>query len=170
MATRTQQSRFQPPVPVHWQDLVTAARHSLTPVPPATTATRAAAHRAVSTAYYAVFHALKESNASAIVNQPTSQFTADQWTKIYREGNHSRIRDRLYNNRQQMSNNSAYFATEYRSLHNARIQADYNPRVAYTDQDATTWIDRAEAAIQTFLQLPQDERGAIAALTILGNR
>lgn len=167
---QAQQRRFRPPVSVHWQDLIAAARHSLTPDPPATEASRASAHRAISTAYYAVFHALKEGIATAVVGQPSNQFSADQWTKMYREGNHRRIRDSLHNNRQQMSNNGAYFAQEYRSLHNARIQADYNPRVSYDEQDATVWIDRAETAIQTFLQLTQDERGALFALIILGTR
>ena len=168
MTAQPQQRRFRPPVPLSSQDLIAAARHSLTPIPPATAASLASAHRAVSTAYYAVFHALKEDIANTLVNQPTNQFSADQWTKIYREGNHRRIRDSLYNNRQPMSNNGAYFASEYRSLHNARIQADYNPRVTYDDQDATVWIDRAETALRTLLQLPQDEKGAIFALVILG--
>lgn len=170
MTTPAPQGRFQPPIPVYWQDLVAAARNSLAPIPPATAASRASAHRAISTAYYAIFHALKESIATTVVNQPSNQFSANQWTRVYREGNHRRIRDSLYNNRQRMSNNGAYFAAEYRSLHNARIQADYNPRVSYDDQEATVWIDRAENAIQTLLQLPPDERGAIFALIILGNR
>ena len=170
MTTQAQQGRFQPLVPLHWRDLIAAARHSLTPVPPATAASRASVHRAISTAYYAVFHTLKEAIATAMVGQPSNQFSADQWTKMYREGNHRRIRDSLYNNRQQMSNRGAYFAGEYRSLHNVRIQADYNPRVSYDEQDATVWIDRAETAVQTLLQLPQDERGAMFVLVILGTR
>lgn len=170
MATPTQPGQFQPPVPINWQELIAAARHSLTPVPPATTATRAAVHRAISTAYYAVFHALKESVAAAILNRPADQFTADLWTRIYRAGTHRSIRDSLYHNRRQMSVNGARLAADYRNLYNARIWADYDPMVTYTARDAENFIDRAETAIQTFLQLPQDERNAIIALTILGNR
>ena len=170
MTTPTQPGQFQPPVPLHWQELIAAARHSLTPVPPATTATRAAVHRAISTAYYAVFHALKESVAAAILNRPADQFTAALWTRIYRAGTHRGIRDSLYHNRRQMSGNSARLAADYRNLYNARIQADYDPSATYTARDAENFITRAETAIQTFLQLPQDEKGAIIALTILGNR
>ena len=44
--------------PISWADLIGEARKLLNPTPPATGVTDAAIRRAVSTAYYAMFHAL----------------------------------------------------------------------------------------------------------------
>ena len=52
------------PVPLDWRDLIDSARHSLTS---RQTDSRAANHRAISTAYYAAYDALCESNASVVV-------------------------------------------------------------------------------------------------------
>ena len=63
--------------PISWADLIGAARKLLNPTPPATGVTDAAIRRAVSTAYYAMFHALLASNANSLVGPHTIQ---PQWS------------------------------------------------------------------------------------------
>ena len=54
--TTSAQPAFQPPGPISWTDLIAAGRASLIPQPAATQPTQAAIRRAISTAYYPVFH------------------------------------------------------------------------------------------------------------------
>ena len=54
--TTSAQPAFQPPEPTSWTDLIAAGRASLIPQPAATRPTQAAIRRAISTAYYEVFH------------------------------------------------------------------------------------------------------------------
>ena len=56
--TTGSQPAFQPPAPISWTDLIAAGRATLIHQPPATQPTQAAIRRAISTAYYATFHAL----------------------------------------------------------------------------------------------------------------
>ena len=67
MTTGANQPAFQPAVPINWKDLIVAGRATLIPQPPATQPTPAAIRRAISTAYYAAFHALTASNADVLV-------------------------------------------------------------------------------------------------------
>ena len=65
------------PTPLDWQDLIASARDSIGSQPAAES--RAANHRAVSTAYYATYDALCASNASVLVPQVTDQASIDAW-------------------------------------------------------------------------------------------
>ena len=65
--------------PVDWHDLIDTGRALLVPVPPATQPTPGAIRRAVSTAYYAMFHALVGSNADTLVGLPHDNVALDAW-------------------------------------------------------------------------------------------
>ena len=82
------QRNFQPPVPVDPHHLISSARLSLAAAPLGSPEDRATAHRAVSTAYYAVFHALNANNADAIVGTPTTQRMSEDWIRTYRSTRH----------------------------------------------------------------------------------
>ena len=168
MTSPGQQRAFQPPAALDWREHIASARHLLTPVPTARTPSRVAIHRAISTAYYAIFHALNDNNASIIIGQPSTQFAGERWTQIYRRLGHKDARQRLMKNRQYLSPDAQIFATAFNDLQNARIAADYVPDQFFTDAEAAHLIDQAETAIQIFLGLGRDEQGAIAAVTLFG--
>lgn len=169
MTSPAQQHAFQAPEALDWREHFTSARHLLTPVPPARTSSRVAIHRAISTAYYAIFHTLNANNASIIIGQPSTQFAAERWTQIYRRLQHDQARRRLMENHQNLSPDAQIFATAFNDLQLARIEADYIPNRFFTAEEAANLIDQAEAAIQLFLTLRHDEQGAIAAVTLFGN-
>ena len=75
--TTSAQPAFQSPEPISWTDLIAAGRATLIPQPAATQPTQAAIRRAISTAYYAAFHALTTSNADALIGPVHDQLTAD---------------------------------------------------------------------------------------------
>lgn len=159
------QQSFQPPVPVDPHHLISSARLSLAAAPPGSPEHRATAHRAVSTAYYAAFHALNANNADAIVGTPTTQRMSDDWTRTYRSTRHRQAATRLDRNRLPLSNGAQIFARSFSRLYNARIRADYRPQSHFDANAANLWLDRAEVAIRELQQLNYNERAIIAAIT-----
>ena len=160
----------QHPLPIDWRGLISAGRATLTPQPPATQPNPAAARRAVSTAYYAAFHALTASNAEVIVGTPTDQLTTDAWIRVYRRLEHGNAREQLRQNRENLSARAGTFADLFLDLQNERHNADYNPQAIFTPQTATTWLNNTEAAIIDFFQTTTTERAAIAVLTLIRTR
>ena len=160
---------LQPP-PISWTELIAAGRANLVPQPPAAQPVPAAVRRAISAAYYAVFHALTASNADALIGPANDQLTADAWVRIYRGLDHNQARSQLWQNRASLSASGQIFADLFRDLQNERHNADYNPRASFTAQTAVTWLDKAEAAITDFLQVSRSERAAVAILTLVRTR
>ena len=165
-AAGPQQLYTPPPIPLNWQDLINAAIESLHPTAANPRPTRATAHQAVSTAYYAAFHALMESNASSVIPQPDTDLKAEAWTQIYRMPSHQDARNRLAAARPILPEPGRHYASELASLYDARINADYNPKSTFDHIAARVWLQRAEIAITGLLRMPLDQRAAIAAITL----
>ena len=161
---------LQPPAPIDWTDLIAAGRATLTPQPPATQPASAAIRRAISTAYYAAFHALAASNANVLIGSVGDQLTRDAWLRIYRRLDHRHARTQLEHNRANFSATAQIFADLFRDLQNERHNADYNPVATFTTQTATTWLNKTEVAITDFLQTSLSERTPIAILTSIRAR
>ena len=160
----------QPLLPIDWMELITAGRATLVPQPPATQPHPAAARRAVSTAYYAAFHALTASNADVLIGSPSDQLTTEAWIRIYRRLDHSHTREQLRQNRHNFSSDTRTFADLFLDLQNERHNADYNPQATFTPQTATIWLSKTQAAITDFLRTSQRERTSIAILTLIRTR
>ena len=93
----------QTPDPVNWTELIAAGRATLIAKPPDIQPAPAAIRRAISTAYYAAFHALTANNAEVLIGTPTDQLTTDAWIRIYRGLNHNHARPQLQQNRTRLS-------------------------------------------------------------------
>lgn len=95
--------------PIDWTDLIDSSRLLLVPVPPATQPTQTSNRRAISTAYYGMFHALLASNADTLIGSPQNTVDLAGWTQIYRNTQHRRTYD-------QMSGSSATARVNHDSL------------------------------------------------------
>ena len=84
---------------MRWQDFIATAR--LLTTTPHTNAQplQDSLRRAVSTAYYAMFHALASRNADCLVGTPHDSLTEHAWARIYRGLNHSTARRNLLQDR-----------------------------------------------------------------------
>ena len=154
--------------PIDWNDLINVARHLLTPILPAAQPTPASVRRAVSTAYYAMFHALLSSNADALVGLPHDQTTLDAWLRVYRNTNHGPARSALKNNLSRFTPDVHRFASLFCDLQDERHNADYNPQASVmTAQTALNWTNRTEVAIRDFLNAGHGERALVATLTTI---
>ncbi len=170
MTTGVAQPPFQPPTPISWSELIAAGRVNLVPRPPTTQPAPAAIRRAISTAYYAVFHALAASNADVLAGPVYDSLTAEAWVRIYRGLNHNQARSQLQQNRSRFSANVQVFADLLRDLQNERHNADYNPLKIFTAQTAATWLNKADIVIANFLQASLSERVAVAIFTLVRTR
>ncbi|MXZ24835.1 MAG: hypothetical protein F4Y80_08180 [Caldilineaceae bacterium SB0665_bin_21] len=170
MTTGVAQPPCQLPAPISWSELIAAGRANLVPQPPATQPAPAAIRRAISTAYYAAFHAFTASNADVLAGPVYDSLTADAWIRIYRGLNHNQVRSQLQQNRSRFSANVQVFVDLLRDLQNERHNADYDPRATFTTQTAATWLNKADDAITNFLQASQSERAAVAIFTLVRTR
>ena len=155
---------------MRWQDLITASR-LLTAAPhPDTQPLQDSLRRAVSTAYYSMFHALASSNAECLVDTPHDPLTEHAWSRIYRGLNHNAARRNLLQDRSLYSLHVQQFADAFAQLQDQRHRADYDPNRTFSRPQALYWIERAEGAIDNFMQISADERKMVAIQSLIGRR
>ena len=171
-------SNSGPPLatPIDWTDLIDASRILLLPVPPAIHPTQSSIRRAISTAYYGMFHALLASNADTLIGSPENTIDIAGWSRIYRNTQHRMTYDqmqRIHNQSQpQFSAAVRVYAHTFCRLQRSRHSADYDPFAGpFSIPYAQDLIDQAESAATDFLQVSARERAAVAVLaTIPGSR
>ena len=121
--------------------------------------TQANLRRAVSTAYYAVFHSLARTAADMLIGRKRG----DAWHQVYRALEHGRAHSACLNKHAMRGFSSAIhdFADTFVALQAARHRADYALEGRnYHRLDALAAIDRAENAIGLLEQAKiQDRRG-----------
>ena len=141
-------------------------------VPPASTPTptQADMRRAISTAYYALFHTLAASNAELIAGQPQSNISSYAWERVYRRLDHGRAKNNLHAALGMLSQDGVNFARAFIELQDQRQNADYNPNIQLVLSDAINIIRQAQIAIRDFLQLTQEERRLLAAQSMFDRR
>ena len=126
--------------------------------------------RAISTAYYALFHTLAASNAELIAGAPQSNVSSYAWDRVYRRLDHGRARNNLRSAISLLSQTGENFARTFIELQDQRQEADYNPNARVTLSDTINIIARAQTAIRDFTQLAQEERRLLAAQSMFDRR
>ena len=158
------------PAPVAWRNLIQAGRDLLNPQPTGNSPTDEHVRRAISNAYYAMFHALAESNATALIGFPNDAATMAAWPRAYRGLDHGAARRELQRHRPEFSVQARGFADRFNIMQGFRHSADYAPTASFTVQHAIAYLDRAEAAILAYTQTALSGRLYIAALTLIRPR
>ena len=128
--------------------------------------------RAVSTAYYAMFHAVCANVAELLPGAGNEPATAAAWLQAYRGPEHTHVRNQCRN-----AGLMAPFPTEVRDFarifvenQGRRNQADYNPASDFYPADVSQIIDNAEIAINQLAAAPAPIRRAFAITVLLRNR
>ena len=125
--------------------------------------------RAVSTAYYAMFHALCESNADALLGGSSTGDDLALWVQTYRALDHGQAKNRLLAYRQQTTPTEIRdFASAFGELQERRLAADYNPRSVFTRSQVIGLIDLAEAVASAFGNLTIRQRRLLATHLLVG--
>ena len=127
--------------------------------------------RAISTAYYAMFHALLQNNADMLYGQETGQPKSPGWTAIYRALAHTRARTKLApSNMASFPDAIADFAATFLDLQQQPDDADYNPNAIFTYSGTVNAINRADNDITGFFGTNDDDLRALAAHLLFDNR
>ena len=126
--------------------------------------------KAISAAYYAMFHALCYSNANALIGSSARAARLPGWTRIYRALDHNAARDRLLQHRSGASSGVQSFGTAFNALQANRHRADYDPNARFYRGHAVSLIDRAEDAIHALLSTDDTERRELAAAVLMRGR
>lgn len=144
--------------------------YKLVPMVPAPPPSQADMRRAISTAYYALFHTLAASNAELIAGQQQSSISSYAWERVYRRLDHGRAQNNLRAVLNLLSQRGVNFARAFIDLQDQRQNADYNPNARITHSDTINIIGQAQTAIRDFAQLTQEERRLLAAQSMFDRR
>jgi uncharacterized protein (UPF0332 family) len=138
--------------------------------------------RAVSTAYYAVFHKILRTAADRFAGPDREQSGA--YVMLYRSFDHghmkricedlqvSTLRDKIKAQlrRDSVSQDTRDFAGNFPALQEARHLADYDPTIQFLPSDVASWIDVAEVAIEAFDRIASDEQADVLALLMVRSK
>ena len=129
--------------------------------------------RAVSTAYYAMFHTLANFNAQALIGDaPNDSNDVAAWNRTYRALEHGTARSRFQNSSHMASfpDTVREFGDTFSRLQRERQTADYNPDITFTVSGALWTIDQARQAILKFAGTSLEIRRDLATYILFGNR
>ena len=124
--------------------------------------------RAVSTAYYAAFHALSQSCADTLVGPYSTVSTREHWITAYRSLEHRQVRNR-FNNRGRMASFSGQvrdFARGFANLQDLRHRADYDPEANFDPDEVLQLLSNTEEVIRGFNAASERERRLLAVYLI----
>jgi hypothetical protein len=135
--------------------------------------------RAISTAYYALFHAALTAAADYVIGAGKS--ATEQYALAYRSINHGPLRNLCHsacNNPNSykihfphgLGEELAAFAIAIVELQEKRHRADYDPRYAVTSTEAAFAVRQARAALASFGSAPEEQRKALLALLLFPPR
>ena len=130
--------------------------------------TQAKLRRAVSTAYYAMFHCLAGCAANLIIGRTRKP----AWHQTYRALEHGKARNACEDKRPMATfpQGVRHFAKTFVILQKARQQADYALDGQYSKLDVLAVIDRAERSITRFEQTDAQHRRAFVAHVLFKRR
>lgn len=110
--------------------------------------------RAVSCAYYAMFHTLAASNADALISNTPAARQRWSWQQAYRAADHRPTRNKL--TRASLGGRFpvavSRFGEAFEVAQRMRHAADYDPESVFSSLDVAEIIDRAEININAFNQ------------------
>lgn len=149
-------------------DLIAAARllatHPRLGRPP-----EANLRRAVSTAYYALFHSLAECCADTITGKRQGNRNSDAWLRVYRALEHGTAKRRCDDKVEieKFPPEIRNFAAWFSEMQQKRHQADYAPDADFGREETNQLITEAEDAIRGLDNVPVQQRRAFAVHVLM---
>ena len=114
--------------------------------------------RAVSTAYYALFHCLARTCADRLAGRAGTVGNRPIWRRVYRALEHRQAKTRCENVPSWFPEEVRLFAQTFAELQNRRHFADYDPDHSVRKSDVIGDINNARRAIDRFLATPANVR------------
>ncbi len=128
--------------------------------------------RAISSVYYALFHAIAQSNADTLVGDDPQFRDQLAWRQAYRALEHGYAKQRC-----QRAQGNPRFSPPIQDLSEyfviiqiRRHQADYDPDETFSHHDVLSAITEADDHIRAFRAVPAWERRAFAVYILMRER
>jgi hypothetical protein len=126
--------------------------------------------RAISTAYYALFHAMAKDAADVLVGVGAAR-PDNAWTQAYRALQHGEAKNAcLQVRRLGFPAGIVACAEAFVLLQERRHSADYDPNHRVVRADALSAIGYAQSAIEALISAPRKDRKAFAVLLLFRKR
>lgn len=126
--------------------------------------------RAVSTAYFALFHTLARQCADLFVGVGAARSEA-AWVHVYLALAHGFAKNACIQvGKMRFPQDILNFADSFVSLQEERHRADYYPRARYSRAETLILISNAAQAIARLKKAPRPDKRAFAALVLLKRR
>ena len=126
--------------------------------------------RAISAAYYAVFHTLAAPNAELVAGQPKSSMSSYAWERVLPPLGPRQSAEQSPGGSEPTVPTRRNFARAFIDLQDSRHRADYNPNAPIDISLTVNIIARAETVIGDFARLPEEERRLFAAQSMFDRR
>ena len=128
--------------------------------------------RAVSTAYYAMFHCLAKCCADTLVGSRSADRSNAAWRQTYRALEHGNAKNSCKNREivEKFPQDIEDFANTFVSLQEKRHSADYDPFAQFTKLEVKSDISSAKDAIERFQSAPIKDRRAFSAFVLFKTR
>ena len=114
--------------------------------------------RAVSTAYYALFHCLARTCADSLAGRSRSVGNRPMWRRVYRALEHRQAKTRCENVPPSFPEEMRDFGQTFAELQSKRHLADYDPDYPIRKSDVIADINDVRTAIDRFLAMPANVR------------
>lgn len=127
--------------------------------------------RAVSAAYYAVFHELARTCADALVGKTKAKRPNKAWVEVYRGLDHGTAKTACNG-----ASNVAFpqgikdFADAFKQLQSARHSADYDPMIRLSKIEALGFITLATDSIQALKATGSNDKIAFATWVLITSK
>ncbi len=128
-------------------------------------------NRALSSAYYALFHALCLNCADTWVGSTENDRSQPAWQQVYRSPNHKTVKSKCRSNEMsRFSRGIQGFADTFVELQEKRHEADYDPFFSLDRSDVLIYIADAEVVIGKLQESDLRDRTAFAVWVTMINR
>jgi uncharacterized protein (UPF0332 family) len=126
--------------------------------------------RAVSTAYYAMFHTLAELCADELLGAETSR-RSNEYVRIYRSLDHGALKTAFGAAPLNRATALQSIGNRVVRLQSERIRSDYLPQQAlYTTEQSIDLVKSAKAALLSIAELSHGDRRTLAVHLLFKNR
>lgn len=127
--------------------------------------------RAVSTAYYAVFHALASLCAAELLGSSAATRKTTEYERVYRALDHGSLKTAFKSDPLKKHPRLKPIGERVVELQSERTRADYLPGGRlYNEAECARLVQSAKSAVELIQQLPAADRRTLAVYLIFKNR
>ena len=127
--------------------------------------------RAISAAYYALFHTLAINSADLLVGNRSSTRTRQAWRQMYRALDHGRVKRQCTKQMiTKFPQEIQKFADHFVTMQAQRHMADYDPFEQFSRSIVAQLLEETKSTIADFEKVDSDDRRAFAVFVLFDLR